>query len=86
MTQAFFQLNLINFSIEILVCLKIIYRHPDAGIRIGMSAERSVVTIKTHQFRHLNVHIVQSTVQNMRLELIRQTEVVKTPQCAGQVK
>jgi hypothetical protein len=62
------------------------HRHPDAGIWICVGAKRSVVTVETHEFRHLDVHVVQSAVQNIRLELVRQSEIVKTPQCGGQIK
>jgi hypothetical protein len=62
------------------------HRHPDAGIWICVGAKWSVVTVEAHEFRHLDVHVVESAVQNSRPELVRQPEIVETPQCGGQVK
>jgi hypothetical protein len=84
-TQAYSKLPLRRYYIK--GCnTEITHRHPDAGIWICMSAKWSVVMVQSHQFRHLDIHVVQSTVQNSRLELVRQSEIVKTPQCGSQVK
>ena len=41
--------------------------------------------VQSHEIRHLNVHVVQSAVQNIRLQLIGKSEVVKTPWSGRQI-